>query len=237
MHDEAQVGLVEAHAESGGGHQGLDPVGLEVFLRLLAVGVLRLARVRGDGVPTVAQVRGDLLGRRDGQRVDDSGAGQFPEVVGEPGQPVRGVGQGQHRQAQALAVERAAQHQSVRTGSGAQLFGDVGGHPRIGRGGRGQHGHARREVGEHGAQPAVVGTEVVSPVGDAVGLVHDEQAGSGGQLGQDLVTEVRVVQPLRAHQQHVDLTRLDLGLDPLPLLGIGRIDGVGADAARAAAST
>ena len=44
VHDEAEVGLVEAHAERGRGDQRLDPVGQQVLLGLLAVGVLRLAR-------------------------------------------------------------------------------------------------------------------------------------------------------------------------------------------------
>lgn len=229
MHHEAEVGLVEAHPEGGGRHQCLHPVGLEVVLGLLAVRVLRLARVRGDRVPAVPQVGGDLLGRRHGQRVDDPGARQLPEVVGEPGQPVRRVGQGQHRQAQALPVEGAAQDQRVGAGPGAQLFGDVGRHAGVGRGGRGQDRDARREVGEHGAQPAVVGPEVVAPVGDAVGLVHDEQAGRGGELRQHLVPEIGVVEPLRAHQQDIHLARRDLGLDPLPFLGIGGVDGARAD--------
>ncbi len=150
-------------------------------------------------------------------------------MVGEPGQPVRRVGQGQHRQAQALAVQRAAQHQSVRTGPGAELFGDVGGHAGVGRGGRGEHRDTRRQVGQHGAQPAVVGAEVVTPVGDAVRLVDHEQPGGRGELGEDLVAEIRVVEPLRTHQQDIDLTRRHLGLDALPLLGVGGVDGAGAD--------
>lgn len=229
MHHEAQVRLVEAHPEGGGGHQRLDPVRLEVVLGLLAVGVLRLAGVRGHRVPAVAQVRGDLLGRGHGQRVDDPGAGQIAEAVGEPGQPVSRVGQGQYGQAQALAVQRAAQHQGVGAGAGAQLFGDVGGHAGVGRGGRGEHGDVGRQVGQHGAQPAVVGAEVVSPVGDAVCLVHHEQTRRGGELGEDLVAEVGVVQPLRAYEQDVDLAGGDLGLDALPFLGVGGIDGAGAD--------
>jgi hypothetical protein len=43
-----------------------------------------------------------------------------------------------------------------------------------------------------------------------VRLVDDEEAGRLGQLGEDLVAERRVVQPLRTDQQHVDLTGIDL---------------------------
>lgn len=88
---EAQVGLVEAHAQRGGGDQGLDPVGQQILLGLLPVRVLRLARVRRHGVPALAQERGDLLGGGHGEGVDDSGARQLDQVVGEPGHPMGGV--------------------------------------------------------------------------------------------------------------------------------------------------
>ena len=61
------------------------------------------------------------------------------------------------------------------------------------------------QVGEQGADPAVVGPEVVAPVGDAVRLVDDQQAAGRGQPGQHLVAEAGVVEPLGADQQHVDL--------------------------------
>ena len=91
---------------------------------------------------------------------------------------------------QALPVQRAAQHQGASPRTRAQLLGHVRGHPRVGRRGGGQHRHARRQIGEHGAQPAVVGPEVVAPVGDAVRLVDHQQAGRGRELGQHLVAEV-----------------------------------------------
>ena len=182
------------------------------------VGVLGLPGVGGDRVSALPQEGGDLLGRRDRERVDDARARQLLQVVGEPGQPVRRVRQPQHAERQALPVQRPAQHQRRSTGSGllpgAQLLGDVGGDPGVGGGGGRQHRDAGRQFGQHGAQPAVVGTEVVAPVGDAVRLVDHQQTGGGGQLRQHLVAEVRVVQPLGADQQDVDLAGRDLGLRP-----------------------
>ncbi len=64
MHDEAEVGLVEAHAERAGGHQRLDLVGGEVGLEGLALAGLGLPGVRRDGVAAGAQEVGDLLGLR-----------------------------------------------------------------------------------------------------------------------------------------------------------------------------
>ncbi len=131
---------------------------------------------------------------------------------------------------QAVAVQRAPQHEGVRAAAGAELFRDVGRHARVG-GGRGrEHRHTGREVGEHGAQPAVVRPEVVAPVGDAVGLVHHQEPGGGCEPGQHLVPEVRVVEPLRTDQQDVHLTRGDLVLNRLPLLGVRGVDGPGVDA-------
>lgn len=114
MHHEAQVGLVEAHAQCRGRHERLDPVGLKIVLRLLPVGVLRTARVRGDRVPALAQIGRDLVGRGNRQGVDDPRTGELVEVIGEPGQPMGRVRQPDHCQTQALPVQRPAQHQGVR---------------------------------------------------------------------------------------------------------------------------
>jgi hypothetical protein len=113
VHDEAQVRLVEAHAERAGGHERLDPVGQQV--RFGGEPLLRFgpARVRGHGVPALAQEVGHLLRRGDRERVDDAGARQRVEVLGQPAQPLGGRGQPDDRQPQALPVERAAQHQRL----------------------------------------------------------------------------------------------------------------------------
>ena len=104
------------------------------------------------------------------------------------------------------------------------------GHPLVGGGGGGQHRDAVGQVAQQGADPAVVGPEVVAPVGDAVRLVDHEQPAGGGQLGQHLVAEAGVVQPLGTDQQDVDLTGADGVLDGLPVLDVGGVDGDGTDA-------
>ena len=63
------------------------------------------------------------------------------------------------------------------------------------------------QPGEQVADAAVVGPEVVAPVADAVRLVDDEQAAAPGQVGQLLVAEPGVVEPLGADEQDVDLVR------------------------------
>ena len=153
-------------------------------------------------------------------------------MLGEPGQPLLGALELQHREVQRLPVEGAAQDAADLSvpPAAAELLGDVAGDPGVGRRRRGQHRDARRERREHLPDAAVVGPEVVAPVGDAVRLVDDEQAGGLGQLGEHLVAERRVVQPLRADQQHVDLARVDLRADGLPVLDVGGVDGGRADA-------
>ena len=124
---------------------------------------------------------------------------------------------------------RSSEPRSTRT-SCAELLGDVGGHPGVGGGGGGQHGDAVGQVAEQGADPPVVGPEVVAPVGDAVGLVDDQQPAGGRQPRQHLVAEPGVVEPLGGHQQHVDLAGADLVVDRLPLLDVGGVDGHRPDA-------
>ena len=113
----------------------------------------------------------------------------------------------------------------MRTGAppAPELLDDVGDHPRVGGGRGGEHRAAGRQVGEQVADPPVVGPEVVAPVADAVRLVDDEQPGRLGQPGQLLVAEPRVVEPLGAHQQQVDLVGGQRGGHLGPLVGVGGV--------------
>ena len=122
-------------------------------------------------------------------------------------QPEAGVGGRQREDAepQAGAGERPA-HRTHRCSARAELLDHVG-RPRAALAvavvaSTGAPGGQR---GQQVADAPVVGPEVVAPVADAVRLVDDEQPGGLGQPGQLLVAEPRVVQPLRADQQQVDL--------------------------------
>ena len=130
---------------------------------------------------------------------------------------------------QRVAGQAAAQGQHV-VAAGPELLHDVGDDAGVG-GGRGREhrgvcGQRREQV----ADAAVVGAEVVAPVGDAVGLVDDEQAAAAGQVGQLLVAEPRVVEPLGADEQHVDLVGRQRRRDLPPLLGVGGVHRHRADA-------
>ena len=132
-------------------------------------------------------------------------------------------GSGQHGEVQRLAVEPAAQHERL-AAAGRELLGDVGDDPAVGRRGRREHRRAGRQVAEQRPDAAVVGPEVVAPVGDAVRLVDDEQPGGRRQPRQHGVAEAGVVEPLRADQQHVDLAARHVVVDQLPVVDVAGVD-------------
>ena len=100
MHDEAEVGLVEAHAERRRGHERLDLVVAQLTLEALAVGGVGAAGVGGDAVTGLGQGSRHLLGCSHGQRVDDAAAGQLVEVGEEPAEPLLGRHRAQHAEPQ-----------------------------------------------------------------------------------------------------------------------------------------
>ena len=56
-------------------------------------------------------------------------------------------------------------------------------------------------------------------------FVDHDQTRVGGQCGQHIVAKLRIVQPLRTHQQHVEFTGGDLSVDRIPLGDVARVDG------------
>ena len=73
------------------------------------------------------------------------------------------------------------------------------------------------------ADPPVVGSEVVAPVRDAVGLVDDEQPDRALDRRAGRAREVLVRQPLGRDQQDVDLVGRGL-LDLGPLVDVAGVD-------------
>ncbi len=112
----------------------------------------------------------------------------------------------------------------------AELLEHVGDDAVVGRRRRAEHRDVGGQRVEHVAHAAVVGAEVVAPVGDAVRLVDDQQPDRGGEQRQHVVAEARVVEPLGADQQQVDRVRGELLANAVPLVAIGRVDRVGAQA-------
>ena len=57
----------------------------------------------------------------------------------------------------------------------------------------------------------------MAPVRNAVGLINHEQAQARHEKRQPLLAERRVVEPLGANQEHVELVGFDLLADAVPL--------------------
>ena len=86
-------------------------------------------------------------------------------------------------------------------------------------------GHPARQQVEHPDQAAVVGAEVVAPVGDAVGLVDHQQPAAAADLGQDVGPELGVGQPLGRDEEDVDAALVEPLGDAVPLVAVGAVDG------------
>ena len=220
MHDEAEVGLVEAHTECRGRDEGLDLVG--------AQGILEAFAVRGVGATGVGRHPmvgpregvGDILGTADGQRIHDAAPRQVAKVREQPAQPLLRRHRAQHSEPQRVPGQTAPDRRDRRAPR-RQLHFDIGNDPRIRRRGRREDGRVGRETVEQVLDPAIVRPEVVPPVADAVGLVHDEQPAPARQVGQLLLAEARIVQALGRDEQHVDLVGRQRIAHLIPVGGVG----------------
>lgn len=87
---------------------------------------------------------------------------------------------------QRLPVQTATQHQGVGS-TDTELGGDVLHDAVIGGRCRRQYGSLGPQLTDQGADPPVVGTEVVTPVRHTMGFVDHHQARVGSQGGQHRV--------------------------------------------------
>ena len=226
--DEAEVGLVEAHAERARGHERLDPVALQERLGLFALGGIGLPGVGAHVVARLAQQPRDVLRAAHRQAVDDARSGQVAEMGQQPRQPRARVGQAQNAETKGCPCERSADR-----------------HDLDGIGGRGASascsatsvttrllavavvariGTPRRHPADQIAEPPIVGPEVMAPVADAVRFVDDQHPHPLDESGQLLVAERGVVQSLGREQQHVDIVGAQAGEHVAPLVRVRRVD-------------
>ena len=84
--------------------------------------------------------------------------------------------------------ERTAQHEGRLPKLGGQVLGDA----LVGGGRGGEHGRAGVQFAQDVGDAAVVGPEVVAPVGDCVGFVDDEETEAPGEAAHDALAEGRV---------------------------------------------
>ena len=108
-----------------------------------------------------------------------------------------------------------------------QLGCDVVGDALIGGGRGGQNGGPGGQVVEESPQPAVIGAEVVPPIRDAMGFIAHERERSSLHRVEDTTTEAGIGQAFRCDQEEVDGVLGDPGLDGVPCVEVGRVDGLG----------
>ena len=226
VNDEAQVRLVESHAQRGSRHERLELIVDERLFETLAFLGLRAAGVGGDLKAGTAQRLREVLRRGDGKAVDNARARQLIEVRREPGRALRRILEAQHRRVERLTVEPAAQHAGVLP----QLCLDVRNDTVIRRRRRGQHWRIWAQASEQILDAPVVRAEVVTPIGDTVRLVNDEHAGGTAKLGQHRRAEGRIIEALGRDEHEVCLTHSNRGVEIVPLRHIRAVNGHRADA-------
>ena len=170
VHDQPHVRLVDAHAEGDGGRDDPDLVANEAILGRSTNGRFEASVVGQCLYALVGKVGRQVLGVLAGEAVDDGRSvrvltQQLQQRLERPSLGPNGV-------RQILTVEARNEPPCIRY---RQLLHDVVPHL---RGGRGGEGHDRR-VGKAFAQDpqvAVVGAEVVAPLGNAVSLINGDLA-------------------------------------------------------------
>ena len=134
------------------------------------------------------------------------------------------------READGLQEERRTAEFAPRDGQvrPEDIF-QIGEHPIVGGGGRGEDADIGRQGADHALDQSVVRAKVMTPVGNAVGLIDDQQRDAARDRREHLPAEVGIAQPLRRDEQDIDLVPRHLPLDYLPLSLILGIDGHGPD--------
>ena len=172
MYDEPDVGSVDTHPECHGGHDNLDPLVQEGILMRLAL------LVRESGV--VGQGRDADLAEPCGQRIDlpSRGAVDDPRLAAVSLEQVEELPL-QHRSwqdpvQQVRPIEGSDQLDRIVQ---PELGADVSTHARGSRRRIGMDADAGQELTQP-AELTILGSEIVSPLADAVGLVHGDEAGA-----------------------------------------------------------
>lgn len=224
MNDQTDIGLVDAHTEGIGGYHNTDGAGSPTLLALVFFGLGESGMVADGTVAPGREPGGQFAAALAAAGVDDDGTGETVEDVAELAFLV--VGRADHI-GKVGTVEGHAE--DIRLTKGEATL-DVVDHLGGGRGSQGEHGTVGEEPADVG-NAGVGRTEVVAPLGNAVGFVDGEEAdgdarqflkkkGGGKALGRNV--EKLVVAVDAVFEEDNDF-----------FVGEATVDGGGLDAAAA----
>ncbi len=146
-------------------------------------------------------------------------------MLREPAESLRLVPQRDRVEVQRVPRERPADDRHVV----AQLARDVLDHPVVRGRRRAQDRHVRAERRQQPPDPPVVRHELVTPVADAVRLVHDKHPDRPPDAGEESGVEVLVREPLRGDEQDVDPVGDQVLLDRRPVVAVRGVDRHGSE--------
>ena len=173
MGDPADIGFVDAHPEGHGGADDQAVLGVEAMFDHAAVIDVHSGVVMAGVVTRLAQALGQRFGFGAGAAIDDArlpfaGGGEAEDLLAGLVFDLEGKGK--------IGAVEAAQE-----GFGGfvikQAVTDFRARFRIGGGGEGRDGDV--EGAAQRADAEVIGTEIVAPLADAMGLVHGNQRDTG----------------------------------------------------------
>ena len=225
MEDKADVGLVDAHAESIGSHHDLPPVILEVLLTDPALLLIQPRVIAGGREAPALQLRPDLFHIGAGGAVDDAAAA--PALL-QQGQQLRELLPGPPDVEEQIGAVKARHdpHRRPEVQLPDHVLLDLGGS----RGGKsGQHGPPGQSRNK-GGNLQIAGAEILPPLGDAVGFVHRHQ---GDLQRRRQLQEPLVFQALRGDVQQTAFPPADPAPDLAGFLqGLGAVEEACGDARR-----
>ncbi len=187
----------------------------EFVLRLLALFVGHPAVIGDAGDALLGEMRGDFLDVLARRAVDDAGL-ELPDELRDALQ-LGGLALRRRDAEREIVARKAGDKHAGRLAAEfaeAELFDDVVAHFGRGRGGQGDDLRLA-EIFERPFQPQIIGTEIVSPLRDAMRLVHRKQR--DGQRRQRLDKPFA----LEPFGRDIDKPKLALSSAPMPLVDFG----------------
>ncbi len=175
MDNETDIGLVVAHPKGRRCHHALDLVAEEPLEHGgFGIGLDHIAAPHvGAAFDAMrSKKRCDHLDIATDQAVDDACAGKIGDISGQPSQAlIRLTLIGVDLQAQTVSTERPTDREQVLP----KLRLHISHHTIVGGGGAANYRHTLGQVIQKPSDSAVVGTEIVAPVADAVDLIDHHE--------------------------------------------------------------